>query len=62
MSTGMRLRNGKRIRCPGDGEGTIEEDQATLVSPRLFVSVQLIHILARQVETELINTPGSPKW
>ena len=49
------------IRCLGDGEGTPEEDQTTLVSPMLFVSVQDVHILAKQVETELINTPGSPK-
>ena len=36
MSTGTKLRNGKMIRCPDDGEGTPEEDQATLVSPMLF--------------------------
>ena len=37
MSTGIRLRNGKRIRCSGDGEATPEEDQATLVSCVLFI-------------------------
>ena len=43
------------IRCLGDGEGTPEGDQATLVSPVLFGSVQDVHILAKQVETKLIN-------